>query len=184
MVSAPVPLGVVDAGVAATKELLRIAGADEDALLRRLVRSALEVGEAFMGLSLIARTFEEVVPVTGAWTMLRMGPVTAITGVTGLPTGGAPFALPVAAYAVDIDADGRGWVRISPGAGAARAAVTHQAGLAASWDALPPALAQGTAALAAHLFEDRAARGAPPAAVTALWRPWRRMRLAQERRPA
>jgi hypothetical protein len=49
-----------------------------------------------------------------------------------------------------------------------------------SWDALPPPVAQGVVLLIAHLFADRDGTAAPPAAVAALWRPWRRMRLLRE----
>ena len=38
--------------------------------------------------------------------------------------------------------------------------------------------ATGVVLLTAHLFDHRGGESAPPAAVTALWRPWRRMRLA------
>ena len=62
--------------------------------------------------------------------------------------------------------------------GAAQVAVAYTAGLAAGWDELPPGITQGVAMLAAHLFEQREDGRAPPAAVAALWRPWRRMRLA------
>ena len=92
---------------------------------------------------------------------------------------GAAFALAADAYAIDIDAGGQGWLRVlAPGA-AGRARVTYQAGLAADWAGVPAPLAQGVVLLAAHLFSGAA--GEPPAAVTALWRPWRRLRLAGER---
>jgi uncharacterized phiE125 gp8 family phage protein len=44
---------------------------------------------------------------------------------------------------------------------------------------LPEALRHGIVRLAAHLYShrDEAEQAGPPAAVTALWRPWRRLRL-------
>ena len=68
---------------------------------------------------------------------------------------------------------------IAPGA-AGRVAVSFTAGLAADWGALPPPLAQGVAMLIAHLFNDRDGGRAPPAAVAALLRPYRAMRLRRE----
>lgn len=56
--------------------------------------------------------------------------------------------------------------------------MSYTAGLADSWEALPAPLAQGAAVLVAHLFDGGTAQ--PPAAVSALWRPWRRVRLAME----
>ena len=47
------------------------------------------------------------------------------------------------------------------------------------WAALDPALRQGIVRFAAHQYRERDAGGAtaPPAAVTALWRPFRRVML-------
>ena len=67
----------------------------------------------------------------------------------------------------------------APGS-AARLAVRFTAGLAPSWETLPEALRHGILRLAAHQHRERETSGAgpiPPAAVAALWRPWRRMRL-------
>jgi uncharacterized phiE125 gp8 family phage protein len=176
-----VPPAVIAAVVGEARAYLRLEGGGEQALLERLAVSAILLGEAFTGMILVARGVEEVLPVSGAWQLLAAGPVSAITGVTGLPTGGASFALATEAYGVDVDGEARGWVRvIAPGA-AGRISVAYSAGLAASWDALPSPLAQGVVMLIAHLFSDR--DGAqPPAAVAALWRPYRRMRLAVEAR--
>lgn len=170
--TAPVPLEAVAGAVAAARAHMRVAGSGEDAVLERLARTAFSVGEAFTGAAFIARAHEAVVPAAGVWTPLPVEPVTAITGVSA---GGA--ALPVEAYAVDIDGGGCGWVRASAPAWP-RVAVAYEAGLAATWDALPQAVAQGVVLLVQHLWEDRAGASAPPAAVAALWRPWRRMRLA------
>ncbi|PAX07004.1 head-tail connector protein [Sphingomonas lenta] len=182
--TAPVPEAAVAGAVAAARAHLRIAGGQEDAVLARLARTAFALAEAFTGAGLIARAHEDVAPAVAAWTPLALEPVRAITGVTGLPPGGgAPFALPVDAYAVDIDHEGRGWVRVTAPGAAARVAIAYQAGLAADWDALPAPVAQGLVLLMAHLFDERGGRGAgaPPAAVTALWRPWRRIRLERRR---
>jgi len=108
------------------------------------------------------------------------GRLTVISGLTGLPGEGAPFVLAVGAYAVDIDADGVGWVRVLAAGSAGRVAVAYSAGLAMSFEAVPAPIAQGVAMLVAHLFDHRESDVAPPAAVAALWRPYRRMRLCLE----
>ena len=61
-----------------------------------------------------------------------------------------------------------------------RIAVAYRAGLAADWPSLPEALRQGAVRLVAHLHAHRDAGddAGPPAAVAALWRPYRRMRLS------
>lgn len=159
--------------------------AGEEALVERLVRSAFALGEAFTGAAFVVRAHEEVVAGGGAWVPLTAEPVRAVTGATALPdeegpTGAAPFVLNPGEWEAEIGADGCGWVRVLR-PGPARAAVRFEAGLAGSWEELPAPLAQGLVLLAAHLFEDRAGAKVPPAAVAALWRPWRRLRLERRR---
>jgi uncharacterized phiE125 gp8 family phage protein len=173
-----IPAAAVEAAAEAARSWLR-AGAGEDAVLRRLAASAFAVGEAFTGVRFVARGEEAVVEPTGAWTPLPGRPVLAIAGVTGLPAAGVPFVLPIGAYAVDIDADGGGWVRIAAPGAAARVAVQYSAGLVMTWEELPAPLQQGVAMLAAHLHGGGG--GALPAAVGALWRPWRRLALREAR---
>ena len=49
---------------------------------------------------------------------------------------------------------------------------------AGTWDGVPAPVRHGGAMLVQHLFEDRNRSAAPPAAVAALWRPYRVMRLS------
>lgn len=49
--------------------------------------------------------------------------------------------------------------------------------LGEEWEAVPAPVAHGIVLLAVHLFENRTADAAPPAAVAALWRPYRQVRL-------
>ena len=84
--------------------------------------------------------------------------------------------MPAGAYEIDIDAQGDGWVRVTD-AEARRVKATYRAGLAATWADVPEPLRQGVVRLAAHFYtgRDKGGDAGPPAAVTALWRPWRRM---------
>ena len=168
----------VAAAVAAVRAYLRLEGTAEQALLERVAASALALGEAFTGCVFVRRTVEERVSLSTGWALLDGQPVTAIEAVLGADG----VALPVEAYAVDVDAASRGWVRLT--GGTQRVTVRYSAGLAETWDALDAPLAQGCVLLAAHLFEARDAKAMPPAAVAALWRPYRRMRLAFPERAA
>lgn len=156
-----IPSAAIAEAVVAAKGLLRLEGAQEEALLATLAGTALLLAEAFVGQRLVARGFADRVAADGAWHRLVSEPVTAITGVSD-------------GVAVDIDAQGVGWVRAI---GGEAVTVAYEAGAAATWDALPAALAQGVALLMAHLFAHREGEAMPPAAIAALWRPWRRVRL-------
>jgi uncharacterized phiE125 gp8 family phage protein len=174
------PIAVDPQAIDETKAYLRIAGEAEDDVIERLLAAAIGHGEGFTGQALIAREMCETIPAQCGWRRLGRSPVGAIASVAGLPASGAGFALGVDAYAVDVDAAGDGWVRINAAGTATRAEVTYTAGLAGEWSGLPEPLRQGIIRLAGHLYthRDAADEGAPPAAVAALWRPWRRMRLA------
>jgi uncharacterized phiE125 gp8 family phage protein len=161
------------------KALLRICGSEEDALLVGMVRTAEALCEAFIGRALIAREVEEALPARREWTRLALAPVRAILEVAALFEEGAASPLPVDAYAIDIDASGDGWVRVVEASGRVR--VRYTAGQAADWNGIAEPLREGIARMAAHLYAHREGgeAAAVPAAVTALWRPWRRMRIAR-----
>jgi hypothetical protein len=87
--------------------------------------------------------------------------------------------LPSSAYSIDIDASGDGWVRTLGPAGASRLRVSGTSGMADDENAVPEPIRQGVLRLVAYMFTARdGSGGEPPAAVTALWRPYRRMRLS------
>lgn len=163
------------AAVAAVKDLLRIGSAAEDALVGALVGEAFDLAERFTGQVLIERVVNERIAADGNWRRLAATPARAISGVSA-----DGVALPADAYAVDIDGDGDGWVRVS---GAPRVVtVTLAAGLAGTWGELPSAIQRGIVRLAAFRFDARDGGEAAPAAVSALWRPYRRLRLVEGRR--
>lgn len=170
----PAPIVVETTALGDAKAYLRIATDDDDALVTMLLAAAIGHGEMFTGRLFLQRAVSETAPVACAWARLGAGPVSAITTVEA---GGA--TLPVEAYAIDIDANGDGWVRLTQSGSAKRLTVGYTAGLAPTWEALPEPLRQGAVRLASHLYahRDEEDGGAPPAAVAALWRPWRRMQL-------
>jgi len=168
----PVPLAEV-------KAYLRLSVSDEDALLAGLARAAADMCEAFTGRALVERAVAEVLAAATAWTRLGAAPVRAVLGIEALAEDGEATPLAATAYVVDIDAAGDGWVRLLVGGDTKRIRVSYQAGMAPDPNGLPEALRHGIVRLAAHLYtqRDRADGTGPPAAVTALWRPWRRLRL-------
>ena len=175
------PAVLAGAALAELKGWLAITTSGEDAALTALLKSTLETCEAFTGAMPLAQLCEEIVPAGACWQRLATRPVQAVTWVEGIPASGARFAIAVADYAVDLDADGGASFRLLRAGEAERVAVRFTAGLAVGWAELPEGLRHGVLRLAAHHFRQRetdAAQAMPPAAVAALWRPWRRMRVA------
>ena len=173
-----VPLALPAAAVADAKAYLRVEQDGEDALLGGLMASAARLCEQFSRRALLERTFRETISASTSWTRLSATPARTIMTVEAAPPDGPAAPLASDAYAIDIDANGDGWVRLlqqSEG----RIRVTYEAGMAADWSDVPEALRQGIVRLAAHFYahRDAAEDAGPPAVVTALWRPWRRMRL-------
>ncbi|PXA83660.1 hypothetical protein DMC47_42785 [Nostoc sp. 3335mG] len=174
-------MAVPDQALADAKAYLRIDGGDEDAVLTTLVGAAIALCERFIGLALISAARSDVVPACSPeWQRLPAMPVSAITSVATLDPAGVATALAVDGYAIDIDASGDGWVRLTTPPAVSRIEVGYTAGLAADWSSLAEPLRQGVIRLVAHLYahRDAADDAGPPAAVAALWRPYRRMRMA------
>jgi uncharacterized phiE125 gp8 family phage protein len=158
---------------------VRIETGEEEAVLAGLLRSASALCEAFLSQVVIARAFELQLPASGNWERLPLTPVKSITEVAMLDANGVATVLPNDGYTVDIDSSGDGWVRVAQADGALRVRVTGTAGMADDENGVPEPIRQGVLRLIAHLFTSRDGEGGdPPAAVTALWRPYRRLRLA------
>lgn len=164
--------------LAEAQAYLRIETGEEEALLAGLLRSATMLCEQFTGRLLVARPVEETIRLAGEWRRLKATPVRSIESVALVGADGGETALAPEQYAVDIDSAGDGWVRLTSG-GEATARVRLSAGMGIDGNRVPEPLRQGVLRLAAHMFGARDGDGGePPAAVTALWRPYRRARLA------
>lgn len=158
---------------------VRIETGEEEAIVAALIRSASALCESFINQVVIKRTFEVDIPASCLWERLPVTPVTAISAVTAVGADGVAQPLSIGDYAVDIDATGDAWVRAVRPGDAARLRVSGSAGIADDANGVPEPLRQGVLRLVAHLFTARDGDGGePPAAVSALWRPYRRMRLS------
>lgn len=173
------PPDLSGAPLAELKQWLAIATAREDALLARLLAAAHETCERFTGLMPLECTVEERLDPRAGWLTLATRPVRAITAVSWWEPDAAAAPLDAAAWNQAIAADGSAQLDLAVPAGEGQFIVRLTAGLAAGWATLPPALAEGIIRLAAHGYRSRdmGDAGDPPAAVAALWRPWRRLRL-------
>lgn len=178
MLTEEIPAPVEPVTVNELKAFLRLESAAEDALLAAFLRSARAMCEAFTGRILIERGFIEVVAGGSDGRRLSARPVIRVDAVERVEPDGAATVLAADAWSVAIAPDGAG--RVTGGAEGERLRVRYRAGLGPDWNAVPEALRQGILRLAAHFYSSRDAAGdpGPPAAVAALWRPWRLLRLA------
>jgi uncharacterized phiE125 gp8 family phage protein len=158
---------------------VRIETGEEEALVAGLIRTASAICEAFINQVVVAREFELDLPASGAWERLPITPVRSMTTVAAVDAAGVVTPLDSGGYALDVDFAGDGWVRLEQAVDASRLRVGGRAGMAEDENGVPEPLRQGVLRLVAHLFTARDGDGGEvPAAVTALWRPHRRMRLS------
>jgi len=170
-----VPLALIDE----VKTFVRIDHGEDDAAIADYILSAARLCENFTGQLLFNRTVCDMLPARCEWQKLKHLPVQAITLVEDIAADGVTTTLPISDYAIDIDSDGIGWVRLHAKRTVSRIKVTYDAGLAADWAAVPTTLHQGIVRLAGYFYANRDGVDAdgPPSAVTALWRPHRRLRI-------
>lgn len=175
------PPTLAPTALAELKAWLGISTTRDDAELTSLIRTALELCEGFIGTMPLVSGCEEVLPASGDWQSLATVPVKAISGVMAIAKDGTRTALALTDYDLDIDAEGTGRLRLTRPTSQTRIAVRFTAGMAEGWDTLPDAIQQGLVRWAAYQHRardnDKAIVG-PPTSVAALWRPWRRMRIA------
>jgi uncharacterized phiE125 gp8 family phage protein len=158
---------------------VRIETGEEEALLAGLIRTASGLCEAFINQVVVARQFDCDLPASGCWERLPVTPVRSMSDIAAVHINGVATPVDASSYTLDIDFAGDGWVRIAQTIAGTRIRVTGSAGMADDENGVPEPIRQGVLRLVGHLFTSRDEPGGePPAAVTALWRPYRRMRLA------
>lgn len=169
--------GAAPVGIAEAKAWLRLGSGQDDAVVAGLIRSAVDLCEAFTGQMLIARTVTEEMPLRAGAIGLAKRPVLAIEAVTGL-AGEVETGLGADAWRVEIDRDGAARLWVDDPGDATRLRIAYRAGLAADTNGVPEAIRQGVARMIQHLHGARDEGGKEvPAIIAALWQPWRRVGL-------
>ena len=169
----PAPVALAEA-----REWVGLTTPADDARLAALLSAATEMAEAYLGQALVVRPLVERIAADAGWRALAVRPVRAITGAAAGERALAPDQ-----WAMDIAADGTGRVRVLDAGGVAAVDVGYRAGLAPDPAGVPDAVRHGVLRLAADLYRERdgGPAGPPSAAVTALWRPFRAVRLGRAR---
>lgn len=178
------PADVSGTALADLKSWLGITRPTEDDLLVDLLHASLATCEAFIGQVPLWQLLEERLPVTPGRYPLTTRPIaTSIVTVELVAADGSRTSVAMEDYELELESSGSAYFRLDRALEGQGVAVRIRAGLAGNWDDMPPGLKQGIIRLAAYLYRDRDrpadARpdAAPPASVTALWRPWRTTRL-------
>lgn len=157
---------------------LRLGATVDDAVVAQLVRAATNICEAFIGQWLIVRAADETLPLDGRAIRLGARPVRMVDAVTLLVADGGALPRGEDAYRVSIARDGTASVAVHDRGDAVYARIEYHAGMAAQANAIPEAIRQGIVRMTQHLHDARDGGGAaPPAAIAALWQPWRRLTL-------
>lgn len=163
------------------KAWLAITTTRDDEVLSALLRAAIDMCEAFTGQMPLESQCEELLPARPVWQRLVTHPVQAVEGAEGIDSAGQRIFMPPDHYAIELDAGGGACIRVLRADTARRVAVRFTAGLAPDWQGLPEGMRHGILRLAAYHYRQRdldSMKTAPPAAIAALWQPWRRLRLA------
>lgn len=160
---------------------LRLGTPADDAVVERLIDAATNICEAFIGGRLIVRAVEETWPIGRDALRLRVRPVVGVDAVTLLAED-SETALEEGDYRVAIASDGRAHLTIAAPGEAKRARIVYRAGMANDAGGVPEAIRHGITRMTQHLYAARdGASIAPPAAIAALWQPWRRLTLGGDR---
>ena len=162
------------------KRWLAISRSGEDALLIDLLGSSLALCEAFTGQVPVEQVFQEQVTPTSGVHHLTTRPVQSLVSAELVQQGGARVALEDSEFAFESDAAGLACLELSKDLEGRAVALSVRAGIATDWASLPSALKQGAIRLAAYYYRERDSQRTtpPPASITALWRPWRAIRIA------
>lgn len=169
------------AALADLKSWLGISRPNEDAMLERVLGSALGLCEAFTGQAPLVQTVEERVGPRGGWTELKSRPVASLISAELVADDGSRSTLDAGDFDFRLDAASSARFELKRSLTGQSVAVRVNVGIASDWATLPAPLKQGVIRMAAHQYRDRDMSGArevpPPASVAALWRPWRILRL-------
>ncbi|WP_338424746.1 head-tail connector protein [Sphingopyxis kveilinensis] len=157
---------------------LRLGATVDDAVVAGLVRAATNICEAFIGQWLIVRAAEERLPIGAGTLRLNARPVVGIDGVALIAPDGGEMPLGDGEYRVTVSRDGSTRITVERAGDAERLRVAYRAGVADGANGIPEAIRQGIVRMTQHLHDARDGAGAaPPAAIAALWQPWRRLTL-------
>jgi len=162
------------------KSWLGISRPNEDHALIDLLRASLAMCEAVIGqVPLEQVTEERLSPQSGRHSLVSR-PIREVLATEALDSAQSRIELASDKFEYEFGPHGAAVIQLRHSIDAVAVIARMRVGIAHTWSELPPALKQGVIRLAAHHYRDRdgAEDSAPPASVTALWRPWRRLAIS------
>ncbi len=173
------PADLSGAALTEFKDWLGISRSNEDELLVDLLAASLATCEAFTGLAPLEQTIEELVSVRQGQYCLNSRPARLLLKAELVSQTGTRTSLSGQGHGFELNHEGIAIADLKFDLDGRAVAVQLSVGIAEGWTSVPKALRQGIIRLAAHYYRDRdhERNSQPPASVTALWRPWRTMRL-------
>lgn len=178
------PAQVGGTALAELKDWLGISRPQDDTMLANLLTTSLAMCEAYTGQTPLQQTIEERLPTRSGRYHILSRPFDRALTVEIIGQNGSRSPLAQDSYEVEMEAPGNACFTLKSDFEGQAIAVTARVGIATTWQTIPSALRQGLIRLAAFHYQDRVRPSAsgkdlmpPPASVTALWRPWRDVRL-------
>ena len=174
------PADLGGAALTEFKDWLGISRSNEDQLLVELLAASLATCEAFTGQAPLEQSIEEFVSVKRGRYCLNSRPARLLLNAELVSQVGTRTSLSGQGHGFELNHEGVAVADLKFDLDGQAVAVQLLVGIANDWNAVPKALRQGIIRLAAHYYRDRdhERNPRPPSSVTALWRPWRTMRLA------
>ena len=173
------PADLSGSALAEFKDWLGISRPNEDPLLVDLLAASLATCEAFTELAPLEQTVEERIPPKKGLYRARSRPARMLLNAELIEQDGTRTSLGGQGHGFELDHEGVAIANLKCNLEGQAVVVALVVGIAPDWESIPKALRQGIVRLAAHYYRDRDQQRAlpPPASVTALWRPWRTVRL-------
>ncbi len=178
------PADVSGSALAELKSWLGISRSNEDELLVSLLQASLEMCDAFTGQAPLSQLVEERLPAHAGHHSLSSRPINSIVSAEVLAQDGTVTALDASDFDLEFRAVSNACFRLFNDVEGQAISLKVRVGIAPNWETVPAGIKQGLIRLAAFQYRDRDRTGTPsnkatvsPASVTALWRPWRTMRL-------
>lgn len=163
------------------KSWLSITSDREDDVLEDMLRASVSMFETFTGVMPLSQLCDEQKPASHVAVSFDTVPIDTLVELRGVTASQSRPVIAASDYTHEIDSNGRLHLRLLRPTEFVRIEARFYAGMTSAWNSLDPGVRQGIIRLAGHYYRNRDDGGdtvSPPASVSALWRPFRQMRLA------